>query len=403
MVVEPLDAMDQRILGALLEKQRTVPASYPLTLNSLRTACNQTTSRDPVTDYDDRQLEERLRDLNGRALVRVVWAGKGSRTLKHHQLLEESLGLDAPAVALLTVLLLRGPQSAGELKTRTERLHPFADRDAVEVELDKLAGGERPLVARLERRAGQHDARWMHLLGPQPAADSVPDAAGTPAVDRETVLADGPRARDERTVASWDAVAASYAESSVDELDRVPLEGWLIDRVPGLASGLPVVDLGCGPGHVAGRLADDVADIVGMDPSPAMLDVAREWNPGVTFEPGGLDRLLRPRTAAAWGVVIAWYSLIHLAPSELPDAFAAMARTVAPGGYVLTAFHVGNGVRHADEWLGEAVDLDVVLHDPAAIRAAASSAGLEVAECYVRTATADESFDRCYLLGRRAS
>ena len=134
-----LDAVDQRVLGSLLEKQVTVPASYPMTLNSLRTACNQTSSRDPVVDYDEPMLLERMKTLKERGLVRIVWADRGPRTLKYHQLLDERLGLQPDERALLTVLLLRGAQAPGELKSRTERLHRFADRDEVEEVLRRMA------------------------------------------------------------------------------------------------------------------------------------------------------------------------------------------------------------------------------------------------------------------------
>src|SRR4051794_12674372 len=117
-----LSAVDQRVLGSLLEKQRTVPASYPMTLNALQTACNQTSSRDPVVDYDQTLLQETLRSLKDRGLVRIVWADRGPRTLKYHQLLDERLMLGDAERALLTVLLLRGAQAPGELRTRTERL-----------------------------------------------------------------------------------------------------------------------------------------------------------------------------------------------------------------------------------------------------------------------------------------
>lgn len=140
-----LEPTEQRILGALLEKQVTVPASYPLTVNALRTACNQTTSRDPVVDYDDQTVESTARALKGRGLVRVIWDGRGQRTLKFHQLLDEALDLTPAERALITVLLLRGPQSAGELKTRTERLHQFADRAEVEDCLAGLAARESTL------------------------------------------------------------------------------------------------------------------------------------------------------------------------------------------------------------------------------------------------------------------
>lgn len=393
-----LDAMDQRILGSLIEKQRTVPASYPLSLNSLRLACNQTTSREPVVDYSEAELEARVRALKERGLVRVVWVGKGARTLKYHQLLKEVLGMPEAQLALVTVLLLRGAQSAGELRTRTERLQSFPDRDAVEAVLQGMAAAEPPLVRRLERRAGEKEHRWIHLLGPAPQSGS---SEVTPAIDRESVLTQGPENRDARARIAWDVVADDYAEHTVDELDRVPFEAWLTGRIAGLADGFPVVDLGCGPGHLAGRIADDGADVIGMDPSPHMLEVAREWNPGLTFEPGGLDRLLRPKNAAAWGVVLAWYSLIHLAASELPDAFAIMTRTVRVGGYVVVALHAGAGVQHLEEFLGHEVDIEIVLHDPKEVRTAASASGLTVVEEYLRSPMAHETTERFYLLARR--
>ncbi|MEO5850907.1 MAG: YceH family protein, partial [Nocardioides sp.] len=191
-----LDAVAQRVLGALLEKQRTVPASYPLTLNSLRSACNQTSSRDPVVAYDETLLTEALRGLKERGLVRIVWSDRGPRTLKYHQTLDEVLALQPDERALVTVLLLRGPQAPGELRTRTERLHAFADRDEVETVLRRLAALPTPLVRELERRPGQQDRRWAHLLGPAPAEDPSPGPTGV--VDRDVVLAGGLAARDAR-------------------------------------------------------------------------------------------------------------------------------------------------------------------------------------------------------------
>src|SRR5688500_12928399 len=163
-----LDHADQRILGSLLEKQTTVPASYPLTANALRTACNQTSNRDPVVDLDQPTVERSARSLKERGLLRIVWSDTGRRTLKYHQILDERLGLHPDERALLTVLLLRGPQAPGELRTRTERLHTFTDRDEVEACLHRMASRPQPLVRELERRSGQQDARWIHLLGAPP-------------------------------------------------------------------------------------------------------------------------------------------------------------------------------------------------------------------------------------------
>lgn len=395
-----LDALDQRILGALLEKQRTVPASYPLSLNALKSACNQTTSREPVSTYSEAELEERCRELKRRELLRVVWAGKGSRVLKYHQLLEESLGLDDAGVALMTVLLLRGAQTAGELRVRCERLFAFDDKDAVEAGLRTLAAGEPALVRELDKRPGEKDRRWVHLLGPLGEGEAGPAAS----VDRESVLAGGARERDAKVLAAYDAIADSYSADPSSEV-RHPFETWLLDEVPGLAEDFPVADLGCGPGHVTARLAEAGAQVVGFDPSPAMVAAARAAHPEVEFQQASLAQFLRPRTAEAWGVVVAWYSLIHLAASELPDALATLARTVRVGGWVLVALHAGEGIEHADSWLGHDVDLDVVLHDRRQVVAAAEAAGLTVLESYERGALrpphGSELFDRLYVLARR--
>lgn len=188
MALPVLDAMEQRILGSLLEKQVTVPASYPMTITALRTACNQASSRDPVVDYDQADLERCLRELERRELVRLIWPS-GSRTVKYAEAIDRVLDLDAAERALLTVLLLRGAQAPGELRTRTDRLHSFADREQVSAVLRALAEGEQPLVRELELRPREQDRRWIHLLGasstdehPAPTAAaptaSAPSAAG---------------------------------------------------------------------------------------------------------------------------------------------------------------------------------------------------------------------------------
>ena len=202
-----LDPVEQRILGSLLEKERTVPASYPMTLNGLRTACNQSSSRDPVMDLDETAIETTLADLKTRGLIRMVYASSGARAVKYRQVLDERLGLTSAERAVLTVLLLRGPQAAGELKTRTERLHGFTDREEVEVLLSAMAASPEPLVHQLERLPGQQDHRWIHLLGPVDVAMEPAAAPASPTVDREEVLAAGAVARDATVVAAYDALA----------------------------------------------------------------------------------------------------------------------------------------------------------------------------------------------------
>ncbi len=395
-----LDAVDQRVLGSLLEKQRTVPAGYPMTLNALRSACNQTSSREPVTDYDESMLLERMKSLKERGLVRIVWADRGPRTLKYHQLLDERLAVGEDERALLTVLLLRGAQAPGELKTRTDRLHPFADRAEVEQVLRRMAGAPDPLVHELERRPGQHDARWVHLLGP--VETGTPAPAAHPDVDREGVLAEGPDARDAKVRATYDTVATAYGDRLGDELDRKPFDRWLLDRVAALADGRPVVDVGTGPGHVAAYLAAAGADATGVDLSPGMVEEARRRFPDLTFTVGSLTGLLRPPAAAGWGAITAWYALVHLAGSELAPAIASLARVLAPDGRLALALHAGSDVHHADEWMGEPVDVDFVLHDPDAVVGAVRAAGLVDVEWYLRGPLEGEvETERLYVLGRR--
>src|SRR4249919_2182719 len=144
--VEP-DAVEIRVVGCLIEKQRTTPDAYPLSLNSLRLACNQSTNRDPVVDYDEATVSDALRRLALRGWTRLA-SGAGSRARKYRHLLGEALGVDDAELSLLAVLMLRGPQTPGELKQRSERLHGFAGLADVEETLAALVG--RGLVARQE-------------------------------------------------------------------------------------------------------------------------------------------------------------------------------------------------------------------------------------------------------------
>ena len=150
------------MLGCLLEKQRTTPDQYPLSLNALRLACNQTTNRDPVVSYEEAEIHEALQRLARRGWTRLA-SGAGSRAAKYRQLFDEALGLGGDEVAILCVLMLRGPQTPGELNQRTGRLHAFVGLDEIHETLDGLAG--RGLVERLERRPGQKEERYRHLLG----------------------------------------------------------------------------------------------------------------------------------------------------------------------------------------------------------------------------------------------
>jgi uncharacterized protein YceH (UPF0502 family) len=171
--LEP-DAVEIRVLGCLIEKQRTTPDTYPLSLNSLRLACNQSTNRDPVVDYDEQTVVEALRRLALRGWTRLA-SGAGSRARKYRHLLDQAFGLDDGEVALLAVLMLRGPQTPGELKQRGQRLHDFADLGAVHETLERLV--ERGQVARHERRPGQKEDRYEQLLGPASAVEPASEVA----------------------------------------------------------------------------------------------------------------------------------------------------------------------------------------------------------------------------------
>ena len=395
-----LTAEEQRVLGSLLEKEVTVPASYPLTLNALRTACNQSSSREPITDLDEQVVESTARGLKDRGLVRIVWSESGRRTLKYHQTLAERLGLAPDERALLTVLLLRGAQAPGALRARTERLHPFADKEAVEACLVRMSETYPPLVAQQPRRPREQDHRWVHLLGP--VDDATPAAHATPAADdRDGVLADGPEARDAKVRASYATVAAPYAERLVTELHGLPFERWLLDRVA--AEPGPVVEVGCGPGHVTAYLVDAGADATGLDLTPEMVEQARRVFPDVTYEVGDLRRLMRPATADGWGAVLAWYSLIHLAPAELPAALEALVRPIRPGGLLVLALHAGRTVRHVTSWFEQEIDLEFVLYPPDEVVGLLERAGLTDVEWYQRgpVAALGESSERLYVLARK--
>lgn len=397
MELPDLDEVGQRIIGSLLEKQVTVPGSYPLSLNALRTACNQSSSREPVVDYDDATLESAFKELREQHLVRVVWEDRGRRTLKYHQLLSEELSLQPDERALITLLLLRGPQAPGELKSRAERLHAFADREQVETVLQRMAGLPTPLVVQLERRPGQQDRRWAHRLGAVP--ETTTPAVST-AVDRDEVIADGAPARDDRVRATYGTVADDYADRFSDELDALEFERWLLDRTMAQAGG-PILDAGCGPGHVTAYLAARGADVTGLDLTPAMVEQARQRHPGLHFEVGDHGRLLKPPAADGWGAVLGWYSLIHLAGSELATTVAGIRRVLRPGGTLLLALHAGAQVVTMTEWLGHDVDLGFVLHEPGEVAATLTAAGLVDIEWYRRgpVASRGETTERLYVVG----
>jgi uncharacterized protein YceH (UPF0502 family) len=164
------DAVEIRVLGCLIEKQRTTPDVYPLSLNTLRLACNQATNRDPVVEYDEPQIRAALDRLSRKGWTRLA-SGPGTRVAKYRHLLDEALDLVPSQSAILAVLMLRGAQTPGELKGRSERLYPLGSLEEVQRTLDELI--QRELVARLPRRPGQKEERYMQLIG----ADTQPGEA----------------------------------------------------------------------------------------------------------------------------------------------------------------------------------------------------------------------------------
>jgi uncharacterized protein len=193
MLMMDLDPVEVRILGCLIEKQRTTPDAYPLSLNALRLACNQTTNRDPVVQYDESTIREALHRLSQRRYSRLA-SGHTSRAYKFRHLLDEALDLDQEELAVLGVLFLRGAQTPGELKQRTERMQGFPDLASVQDTLDRLI--ERDLVLRLARRPGQKEERYMHRLSEEAAGAPPVETAAAP----EPIVAAAPRpsAREDR-------------------------------------------------------------------------------------------------------------------------------------------------------------------------------------------------------------
>lgn len=214
MHLAELTLPEQRVLGCLIEKRWTTPDQYPLSLNALRLACNQSTNRDPVTAYDETTIREAAQRLCLYGLARLAM-GHGSRTVKYRHLAEEALGLDREELAVLAVLLLRGPQTPGELKARTERIARL--ESLAEVERVLTALGERDYARRLERRPGQKEDRFEHLLGGRGDGEaSAPPPAPAP-------------------------VAPAYAQTEpapppVPAAPRVDVDGALAQRIEALES-----------------------------------------------------------------------------------------------------------------------------------------------------------------------
>jgi uncharacterized protein len=207
MPAEP-SAVEIRVVACLVEKQRTTPDAYPLSLNALRNACNQSTNRDPVVDYDEQTVSDALRQTALRGWTRLT-SGAGSRARKYRHLLPEALGVDDGELAVLAVLMLRGAQTPGELKQRTERMLGFADLAAVHEVIERLI--DRGYVVRHPRRPGQKEDRYEQVLGGEvEVEESVPDQV--------------PAAEDQEFVAVADDPTPAEAAEEVDRLDRLETE-----------------------------------------------------------------------------------------------------------------------------------------------------------------------------------
>ena len=203
-----LDPVEIRVLGALLEKEQTTPEAYPLTMNALIAACNQKTNREPVTQLSEDQIDGALERLRQEVLV---WRSESARSERWQQSVSRRWGLDRAGKALLTLLLLRGAQTVGELRTRSERLSPFATVDEVEATLTRLAAEDEPLVRELARRPGQKETRWVHLVGEaidEPMAPREIEEIDVEGVPRPPSLA----ARVERLEERVAQIAADLAE-----------------------------------------------------------------------------------------------------------------------------------------------------------------------------------------------
>jgi uncharacterized protein YceH (UPF0502 family) len=184
-----LDPVEVRVLGSLLEKEQTNPETVPLSVNALIAACNQKTNREPVMQLSEHQVVTALDWMRQEVLV---WRTEGARTERWQQSVVRRWGLDRAGKALLTLLMLRGPQTAGELRTRSERLHPFATLEEAEEALRRLAAEDEPLVMELARRPGQKETRWTHLVGdlaPDPEPAEILAAAADPSTLPRPALA----------------------------------------------------------------------------------------------------------------------------------------------------------------------------------------------------------------------
>jgi uncharacterized protein YceH (UPF0502 family) len=203
-----LDAVEIRVLGSLMEKEQTNPETVPLSVNALIAACNQKTNREPVMQLTENQVVTALDWMRQEVLA---WRTEGARTERWQQSVVRRWGLDRAGKALMTLLMLRGAQTAGELRTRSERLHPFATLEETEEALRRMAAEDEPLVVELPRRPGQKETRWIHLVGDL-APEPEPREIHVPAVDPSAPPRPSLGSRVEQLEETVERLAAELAE-----------------------------------------------------------------------------------------------------------------------------------------------------------------------------------------------
>ena len=193
-----LSPEEARVIGSLIEKQLTTPQQYPLTMNALLLACNQSSNRDPVVEFDERTVDNALTSLKAAGLVHFVYPSHGRSVTRYQQVLEEQLGMTEQQLALVGVLMLRGDQTVGELRARTERMCDFDGIAQVDAELERLSERPEPVVARLGRRPGQKEERWAQLLTDTSTAMTEEPFDDAPVVGAsQRLAAEGPELRAE--------------------------------------------------------------------------------------------------------------------------------------------------------------------------------------------------------------
>lgn len=178
-----LNDTEVRVLGSLIEKEVTTPDYYPLSLNALLAACNQSSNRNPVVHFDEATVSQAVDSLRDKKLIHLVDKGE-SRVTRYRHVLYEAMNLGRPTIAVLCVLMLRGPQTVGEIRTRTNRLYDFSSLEEVDTTLNSMTSAEPPLVARLPRQAGQKEVRYAHLLSGDVRIPEPQEAPPEPELDR---------------------------------------------------------------------------------------------------------------------------------------------------------------------------------------------------------------------------